>query len=238
MSMGGADGRRVRRAAVVDESALQRTRVVQLLSEKLRLEVVHSSATLGHFIAWIERTDRTRWPHLLILDLDHHSESPRELTAIAALRAAGIRVLVLLPLRSRTLTNQLLETGVDAVVATADDELEFLGAAQTVLRGGSVISALARPPAHGAGTSPVLSRQEERVLALYASGLTIAEVAERIGVRHDTARKYLRRVRDKLSLPGRPARSKLDLARIAWAEGYVVTAADASPQHSTMVSAG
>ncbi|MEU4014932.1 sigma factor-like helix-turn-helix DNA-binding protein [Microbacterium sp. NPDC028030] len=229
---GDSDGaRRVRRAAVVDESVLQRTRVGQLLSQELRLEVVHATATVGQFLAWIERTDRTRWPHLLVIALDIHPGSSRDLTVIAALRAAGIRVLALLSSRSRVLTNQLVTAGIDAVVATADDEDAFLAAAQTVLSGGSTISAGARPPAPGPEGAPRLSRQEERVLALYASGLTIAEVAERIGVRHDTARKYLQRVRDKLSMPGRPARSKLELARIAWAEGYVLSID--SPPHAS-----
>ena len=64
------------------------------------------------------------------------------------------------------------------------------------------------------------------MLALYASGFTIVEVADRIGVRHDTARKYLNRVRAKFTAAGWPARSKLQLARIAWAEGYADPEAD------------
>ncbi|QNA93564.1 MULTISPECIES: response regulator transcription factor [unclassified Microbacterium] len=150
----GSAARRVRRAAVVDESVLQRTRVGQLLAQDLRLEVVHATATLSQFLAWIERTDRTRWPHLLVIALDLHSGSSRDLNVIAALRTAGIRVLALLSSRSRALTNQLVMSGIDAVVATSDEEDAFLAAAQTVLSGGSTISAGARPPAPGSEGTP------------------------------------------------------------------------------------
>lgn len=232
------DARRVRRAAVVEESVLQRTRAAQLLANDLKLEVVHTGATLPMFMAWLKRTDRTRWPHLLVLDLPTDVAPPRDLDLIAALRDAGMRVLVLSALRNRSAARRLVELGIDAVVSTSDGEDEFLLAADAALAGGTMITARAQATIHGADQTLRLSRQEERALALYASGLTIAEVAERIGVRHDTARKYLKRVRDKYTVIGRPARSKLELARIAWAEGYLVAESDRAVRSSPAAAAG
>jgi len=224
------DGRRVRRAAVVEEFVLQRNRAAWLLAEELGLDVVHTGASLRPFMAWLQRTDRTRWPHLLVLDLPPESDAPRHFEIIAALRDAGMRVLVLSSLRNRGAARRMIELHMEAIVSTSDTEEEFLLAAETVLAGGTTVTARAQTLIHGAEQALRLSRQEERALALYASGLTIAEVAERIGVRQGTARKYLKRVRDKFTAAGHPARSKLDLARVAWAEGYETEVNDQRPQ--------
>jgi len=68
---------------------------------------------------------------------------------------------------------------------------------------------------------PRLSIQEERALTLYASGLTLEDVATAMHVRPDTAKQYLDRVKRKYSAAGIPARTRLDLGRIAWVDGYV-----------------
>jgi len=214
------DGRRVRRAAVVEEVVLQRTRASQLLTQDLGLDVVHTGSSLRQFMAWLQRTDRTRWPHLLVLDLRAEADAARSFEIIAALHDAGMRVLVLSALRNRGAARRMVELGIEAIVSTSDSEEDFVLAAETVLSGRTMVTARAQTLIHGTDQSLRLSRQEERALALYASGLTIAEVADRIGVRQGTARKYLKRVRDKLTAAGHPARSKLDLARIAWIEGY------------------
>ncbi|MBO9626784.1 MAG: response regulator transcription factor [Microbacterium sp.] len=215
------DRRRVRRAAVVEEFVLQRARAADLLVDRMGLDVVHSCASLRTFMAWLQRADRQRWPHVLVIDPPSDLDLQRDLEVLSALRDAGMRIVVLSPLRSRSTGRRLIDAGVEGIVSTGDGEEEFLAVVDAVLTGESVITPRARASIRGSEDAPRLSAQEERVLALYATGLTIAEVADRIGVRHDTARKYLTRVRDKFTAVGRPSRSKLDLARIAWSEGYV-----------------
>lgn len=205
---------------------MQRSRTVQLLRDELGLEVVHVGSSLRLFMAWLQHTDQTRWPHLLILDLPADDDALRQLDVITALREAGMRVLILSSLRARHTARHVLSNGVDAVVSTTDSEETFVSAAESALAGALTITARAQTAIHGRADSTRLSRQEERALALYASGLSIIELAGRIGVKQDTARKYLQRVRAKFTAAGRPARTKLDLARIAWADGYIVTDAD------------
>lgn len=207
---------------------MQRTRTAQLLSGELGLDVVHVGSSLRSFMTWLQRTDRTRWPHLLVLDLPAEDEVPRHLDVIAVLREAGMRVLILSSLRARHTARRVVSLGIDGIVSTADSEETFISAAENALAGLQAITSHAHAMIHGPVDGLRLSRQEERALALYASGLSVAEVAARIGVRQDTARKYLQRVRTKFTLAGRPARTKLDLARIAWADGYVVDDRDAS----------
>lgn len=228
MRKGRIEARRVRRAAVVEEFVMQRTRTVQLLGDELGLDVVHVGSSLRSFMAWLQRTDRTRWPHLLVLDLPAEDDALRQLDVIVALREAGMRVLVLSSLRARRTARRVISLGIDGIVSTTDSEETFVSAAESALAGTLTITARAHTAIHGSADALRLSRQEERALALYASGLSIAEVAIRIGVRQDTARKYLQRVRTKFTLAGRPARTKLDLARIAWTDGYVVDEMSAS----------
>lgn len=68
---------------------------------------------------------------------------------------------------------------------------------------------------------PQLSLQEAKVFELYVAGKPIGAVAESIGVKEDTARKYLTRVKKKYIALGRQANSKLDLARLAWEDGLL-----------------
>lgn len=218
--------RRARRAVVVEEYVMQRNRAAQLVSEELGVEVVNAFATLAQFYVWLKGADRSLWPHLLVVGY-HSAVEPapgslRDLDFLAAVQGAGTRILLLSALRNRTLARRLTSMNIDAIVSTADSEHDFVLAADAVLAGRSMVTPYAQALMVGSGTIVRLGHQEERALALYATGMTISEVAQRIDVKPDTARKYLKRVRDKFTAAGHPARTKLDLARIAWAEGYVV----------------
>lgn len=205
---------------MAEESVLQRSRVGQLLTQDLRLDVVQAGAGMRPLLDWLRSVDQTRWPHLLVIGVPAHGEIAPYVNAVAALRGAGMRVLALTSAPSRHISRRLMTDGVEGFVSTTDSESEFLSVAEKVIAGRVVVTDRALADVERQAQGPRLSIQEERVLALYASGLTITEVAVRIGVRHDTARKYLNRVRDKFTAAGWPARSKLQLARIAWAEGY------------------
>lgn len=221
MQTRSARAQRARRTVVVDELVLQRARVAQLLADAAGLSVVHDCATMGQFLDWLRESDHIRWPHLLVLHLPAGSDSLERIDVLSALRDAGMRVLVLCSPASPAIARRLTAIGVDALVSTADREEDLVLAAKTVLTGGTFIAPLAQATIRGRQNGPRLSMQEERVLTLYATGMTIGEVADAMGIRHDTARKYLNRVRDKYTAAGRPARSKLELARIAWADGLI-----------------
>jgi len=65
----------------------------------------------------------------------------------------------------------------------------------------------------------MLSDQERRALVLYASGMTQAMVARRMGIASSTVKHYLDRVREKFQAAGLPARTKLELHTRARADG-------------------
>lgn len=59
------------------------------------------------------------------------------------------------------------------------------------------------------------------MLALYAAGQPIDEVAAQVAVRPDTAHKHLSRINEKDVAIGRPAKTRLDLARRAREDGLI-----------------
>ena len=66
-----------------------------------------------------------------------------------------------------------------------------------------------------------LSAAEERALRLYAKGFSTHEVADRMDIGYETAKTYLRRVREKYARAGRPASRKSELIRRAAEDGLL-----------------
>ena len=63
-----------------------------------------------------------------------------------------------------------------------------------------------------------LSVREHALLTAYVSGMTLEAAARHVGIRPATAKTYLRRVKAKYQAIGRPARTKVELARRVWEE--------------------
>lgn len=66
-----------------------------------------------------------------------------------------------------------------------------------------------------------LSAREREVLRLYAAGLPLKVVAERLGVAYSTAKENITRVRVKYVEVGRPAPTKIDLLHRAVEDGLL-----------------
>ncbi|MHC2999637.1 response regulator [Microbacterium sp. HJ5] len=70
-----------------------------------------------------------------------------------------------------------------------------------------------------------LSAREREVLRLYAAGLPLKVVADRLGVAYSTAKENITRVRVKYVEVGRPAPTKVDLLRRAMEDGILAESA-------------
>jgi DNA-binding NarL/FixJ family response regulator len=68
---------------------------------------------------------------------------------------------------------------------------------------------------------PKLSSGETEALALYSSGLSLAEVAAKMDVQYETAKTYIRRVREKYTKVERPAGTRAELIRRAAEDGFL-----------------
>lgn len=72
-----------------------------------------------------------------------------------------------------------------------------------------------------------LAVREREVLRLYAAGLPLKAVAERLGIAYSTAKENITRVRVKYVEVGRPAPTKVDLLRRAMEDGILHDAPEA-----------
>ncbi len=213
-----------RRIAVVEPHVLQRHRAAELLGTLPPVRSVDAFASMAELVARMRGSERSTWPHLLVVDPATGSGAEHDLSAIAAFRAAGMRVVVLSALDSRHLIRRITRAGVDGIVTKQDPESELLRTIVRVLAGSAAVTARAQAVID-ADPAPKLSGQEARLLELYAAGRPLASVADRLGVREDTARKYLKRIKLKYDAQGRPARSKLELAWRAREDGFLDPAA-------------
>lgn len=210
-----------RRAAIVDEFTLQRQRLGELVNSQ-RASVVFSGASPRQLMDWMQSVDQTEWPHVIVVTVLSERTLADALSVIGALHTAGVRVLAVAHPDSMAIRRALADSDVHVVVSASDGDSDFAEAITAVLEGrrratNHSNAALVLPQGR-----PRLSVQESRLLALYASGLTVADAATRIGVQHNTARKYLARVRDKYTAAGYQARTKLELARLAYEDGYLI----------------
>lgn len=209
------------RVAVVEDHLLQRLRTESLVDSQHGMRVVASVETLPELMSWLRRTDVRSRPHLVVLDLVVDRAPSVDPAAVRSLTNAGIRVLVLSAMASPSLVRAVLRAGATGILGKRDNEESIVEAMWAALRGEPWITSELAAVMAGDTERPALSDQEERALVLYASGLTLASVAEALGVRPDTSKKYMTRVKAKYASVGRPARTKVELHREAMRDGLI-----------------
>ena len=134
---------------------------------------------------------------------------------VARLAEAGMRVLVISVWLNLPQVASTFAAGARGYLTKDHDLPELASAVRTVASGGTVYSpelALAclndtRPQ------RPRLSTREREVLLAYASGMTLNAAARHVGVRPETAKTYLDRVKAKYQALGRPTYTKDQLAQ-------------------------
>ena len=111
-----------------------------------------------------------------------------------------------------------LEDLAQAIRALADNKTAF----QPAITEG-LMAAIRRSPSASVGERPTepLTARERDVLRLYAAGLPLKVVADRLGVAYSTAKENITRVRVKYVEVGRPAPTKVDLLRRAMEDGIL-----------------
>jgi DNA-binding NarL/FixJ family response regulator len=183
---------------------------------------------------WLELVHSEAFPtDLVIMDLQLR-ESISIGARVRTCRAAGAKVIVLSAVDTQEDRDAALAAGAVAYLAKTQPMAEVLNAALAAMgRGGAAgepASLTAREPAVEAwrprpsipdSAKPRLSDGERQALTLYADGRTTSEVAREMNVQYETAKTYLRRVREKYGKAGRPTSSRSDLIRRAAEDGYL-----------------
>lgn len=175
--------------------------------------------------SWLELVHSDNFPTELVF-IDFQLKEPISIEArVRTCRAAGAKVIVLSSLDTREARDRAVEAGASAFVSKSVPMREVMDTARNVMGivQGQEFQRDWRPLPMGAvnQTRPKLSMGEVEAFKLYVSGHSTIEVAEKMNVQYETAKTYLRRVREKYAKANRPASKKAELIRRAAEDGYL-----------------
>jgi len=116
-----------------------------------------------------------------------------------------------------------LRAGASAIVPKSESMAELARAIELTSQGIIVNNSETSAAIDADGDFKVaeLTPREREVLALYASGLALKQVAFQLGVERSTAKEHIDRVRRKYAKLGRPAGTKIDLLKRAMEDGIL-----------------
>jgi DNA-binding NarL/FixJ family response regulator len=211
--------RRIRLAILDDHEVLLDSLASWISSNATDFELVLSAST------WLQLVHSVAFPTDLVF-IDFQLREPVSIEArVRTCRAAGAKVIVLSSLDSEESRQRALDSGAAAFLSKSLPMREVMDQARAVMgmRVDATMPQDWRPRPAGAPVQsrPKLSAGEEQALTLYASGMSTPEVAERMNVQYETAKTYLRRVREKYAKANRPASKKAELIRRAAEDGYL-----------------
>lgn len=174
---------------------------------------------------WLELVHSENFPTDLVF-VDFQLREPVSIEArVRTCRAAGAKVIVLSSLDSREARDRALDAGASAFLSKSLSMQEVMDKARRIMgvERGSNLQKDWRPLPIGAvnHARPKLSLGEEDALRLYVAGFSTSEVAQQMNIQYETAKTYLRRVREKYVKANRPASKKADLIRRAAEDGYL-----------------
>lgn len=204
--------------AVVDDHPIVRDGITAWVAvPDSGISVVATAATVAALLAGAGRR-----ADVVLLDLDLGDGTTAEQN-VAAIRAAGPAVLVLSASDRPAAVRDAMRAGARGYVLKHEEAAELRAAIRAVAAGTDWVSPrLARIFAtDDAPDRPSLSTQETRTLRLYATGMPIKSVARRLGISEETAKQYVRRVREKYAQANRAAPTKLDLYHRAVEDGHL-----------------
>ncbi len=205
------------RVGLVDDHEVIATAVRAALRQTRELELVASAPTVDGLFA--RATGRL---HLVVLDL-RLADGSSPANNVERLVAAGCHVIAFTSGESPYLLRAVARTEVLGIVRKSEPLHALTTALLCAAHGQPVMTA---EWASTVENDPLisdakLSRQEQRMLALFADGNTAQTVAEEAGIAVSTIEDYMRRIRAKYARVGRPAASKVDLYKRAVEDGFL-----------------
>ena len=183
--------------------------------------VVFSGASVKEYLAWRATADA---PPVDVVVLDLTLGDGTTVTEnVATLVADGASVVIHSVADRPTAVREALVAGAAGVVSKSSALDDVLYAIHTVARGEALNNVEWASAVDGDRefADAQLSSREREVLRLYATGLPLKAVADRLGVAYSTAKENITRVRVKYVEVGRPAPTKVDLLRRAMEDGLV-----------------
>jgi len=204
-------------AAVDDHPIILDSVAVWVAADLGDIRVVATAANVGDLLA-----GPGRHADVVLLDLELGDGSTAE-GNVTAIRAAGPEVLVLSASDRPPVVRAAIRAGARGYALKNEQADQIRFAIREVAAGRDWISPrLAYIFAtDDAEDRPTLSNQERRTLQLYATGLPMKSVARKMAISEETVKQYLGRVRQKYTIAGRAAPTKLELYHRAVEDGHL-----------------
>lgn len=175
----------------------------------------------------------TTWPELLthpefpvdvvLLDLDLKDNIPVSLK-ISTLKTTGVKTVLMSTYSEPALVREALAAGALGYLVKSEEASMIVDAIRAAYNGKSYISAELDYALNSTENveGPRLSAQERRVMALYGAGEPVKAVAYQLGISEETAKSYLKRIREKYRLAGYDVGTKVALRKRAIHDGILL----------------
>jgi DNA-binding NarL/FixJ family response regulator len=173
---------------------------------------------------WPELITHPAFPvDVVLLDLDLKDNIPISLK-INTLKTTGVRVVLMSTYSEPNVVREALAAGALGYLVKSEDASMIVEAIRAASKGESFVSAeldlaLAQREVGGA---PKLSAQERRVMALYGAGEPVKTVAQQLSISEETAKSYLKRIREKYRVAGFDVGTKVALRKRAIEDGILI----------------
>jgi len=202
------------RIALCDDHAVVRSGLRRILEAEPDFEVVGEAGTAGEAVAVARDTQ----PDVFVMDVGLPDRSGIAATADVSRASPATGVLILTVHDDVAYLRQAFDAGAAGYLVKEAADVELVQAVRDVAAGkqyvhpslGAALLAPDAATARPAGPGGELSEREVEVLGLIATGLTNAEIAERIFVSVRTVETHRAHIHQKLDV-----RTRAELVRIA-----------------------
>lgn len=209
------------RVALIDDHESVRLGLEAACARAVTKDVVFSGSSVRAYLEWRERSGAAP-ADIVVLDLTL-GDGTTVTENVSSLVADGSPVLIHSVADRPGAVREALAAGAAGVISKASRIDDVIAAIRTVARGEALDNVEWASAVDGdrAFADAQLSKRERDVLRLYAAGLPLKAVADRLGIAYSTAKENITRVRVKYVEVGRPAPTKVDLLRRAMEDGLM-----------------
>jgi DNA-binding NarL/FixJ family response regulator len=208
------------RVAIVDDHRMLLGALTEWIRSAQDIDMVAAVAS------WPELLSSPAFPvDVVLLDLDLKDNIPISLK-IATLKTMAVKVVLMSTYSEPNVVREALAAGALGYLVKSEDASMIIEALRAASVGEAFVSAeldLALN-AGEVGGSPKLSAQERRVMALYGGGEPVKAVAFQLSISEETAKSYLKRIREKYRVAGFDVGTKVALRKRAIEDGILIEA--------------
>ncbi|UOE44563.1 response regulator transcription factor [Agromyces larvae] len=205
------------RLAIVDDHRM----LLGALSEWLRTAATDITVAAA-VPSWSELLASPEFPvDVVLLDLDLKDNIPVQIK-LPTLKAAGAQTLLISTYSEPEQVRGALAAGALGYLPKSEPVETIVEAIRAAHSGDLFLTPEVEATLADGAQSPKLSAQERRVMALYGAGQPVKAVAFQLGISEETAKSYLKRIREKYRVAGYDVGTKVALRKRAIADGILL----------------